>query len=165
MTAVIHDLDDNFHSKISEKYETVIKADGKYAPCQGCFGCWTKHPARCYMKDSLAESCRTVGKADPLIIITRNCYGSYSPAVKNILDRSIGLSTPMSTYRGKQMHHTLRYGKRSLLKVISYGDITEKELETFRKLTERNGINFGYTSVEFFHTDNIESILLREAAL
>ena len=67
------------------------------------------------MKDSLQNACRVLGKTDELIIITRNCYGAYSPAVKNVLDRSIGLSTPFSTYRGKQMHHTLRYGKKKKL--------------------------------------------------
>lgn len=67
------------------------------------------------MKDTLETVCRDVGKADELMIITENCYGAYSPSVKNVLDRSIGISTPFSTYRGKQMHHTLRYGKREKL--------------------------------------------------
>ena len=63
---------------------------------------------------SYATICRTFAAlwdgADELIIITENYYGTYSPFVKAVLDRSIGLSTPLSTYRGGQMHHTLRYG-------------------------------------------------------
>ena len=50
----------------------------------------------------------------------------------------------MSTYRAKQMHHTLRYGKHNLWKNIVYGDISDEEKETFKYLTERNAINFGY---------------------
>ena len=42
-----------------------------------------------------------------------------------VLDRGIGISTPMSTYRGGMMHHTLRYGKHDRLRVFVYGDITE----------------------------------------
>ena len=100
------------------------------------------------MTDSLKEVCRVIGKADELVIISENCYGAYSPAVKNVLDRSIGSSTPMSTYRGKQMHHTLRYGKHKMFQVITYGDITPEEKETFELMAQRNAINDGYEASE-----------------
>ena len=135
----------NCYDKMLEtKCDRMIAADGKYAPCQGCFGCWTKHPAECAMKDKLRQACRVIGQADELVIITKNLYGEYSAAVKNVLDRSIGTSTPFSTYRGRQMHHTLRYGKHQLWKVIVYGEITEEEKETFRYRAERNALNDGY---------------------
>ena len=60
MKVIIHDLGDGYDALLKEKCDSLIAADGKYAPCQGCFGCWTKHPAQCYMKDSLKEVCRTV---------------------------------------------------------------------------------------------------------
>ena len=132
MKVILYDLDRAYDAVIASKCDHAIAADGKYAPCQGCFGCWTKHPAECFMKDQLQQVCRVIGQADELVIITKNLYGEYSAAVKNILDRSIGTSTPFSTYRGRQMHHTLRYGKHDLWKVIVYGDITEAEKETFR---------------------------------
>ena len=148
MKVIIHDLGAEYDKILEEKCDVVISADGKYAPCQGCFGCWTKHPAECYMTDSLKEVCRVIGKADELVIISENCYGAYSPAVKNVLDRSIGSSTPMSTYRGKQMHHTLRYGKHKMFQVITYGDITPEEKETFELMAQRNAINDGYEASE-----------------
>ena len=100
------------------------------------------------MKDALQQACRIIGQADELVIITKNMYGAYSADIKNVLDRSIGTSTPFSTYRGRQMHHTLRYGKHDLWKVIVYGDITETEKETFRYLAERNALNDGYQRSE-----------------
>lgn len=149
MKLILHDLGDEYDKILSNKCDATINANGKYAPCQGCFHCWTKHPAECFMKDSLKEICRIIGKADEFIIITENCYGAYSPAIKNVLDRSIGTSTPMSTYRGKQMHHTLRYGKHPLLRVFAYGDITPAEKTTFAFMAERNAINYGYEKAEF----------------
>lgn len=110
------------------------------------------------MKDRLQEICRIVGTADELVIIAENCYGSYSPQVKNILDRSIGLSTPFSTYRGRQMHHTLRYGKRRLLSVIAYGDMTDAEAATFQLMAERNAVNFGFTESRFQQQAKPESV-------
>ena len=144
MKVILHDLESPYADMIHAKCDHAIAADGKYAPCQGCFGCWTKHPAACFMKDALQQVCRIIGQADELVIVTKNLYGGYSADIKNVLDRSIGTSTPFSTYRGRQMHHTLRYGKHGLWKVIVYGDITDAEKETFRLLARRNAINDGF---------------------
>ena len=144
MRVIIHDLGPKYDEMLSAKCGRSVSADGKYAPCQGCFGCWTKHPAECFMKDKLKQACRVIGQADELVIVTKNLYGGYSAAVKNVLDRSIGTSTPFSTYRGRQMHHTLRYGKHDLWKVIVYGDISEAEKDTFRFTAERNALNDGF---------------------
>ena len=162
MKVILHDLGPEYEALIEGNCDRSIAADGKYAPCQGCFGCWTKHPAECFMKDKLRQVCRVVGQADKLVIITKNLYGGYSAAVKNVLDRSIGTSTPFSTYRGRQMHHTLRYGKHDLWKVIVYGEITEAEKATFRHLAERNAINDGYERAEVLFLSDLSEL---EAAL
>lgn len=148
MRVVVHDLGSEYDELIEARCDRMLAADGAYAPCQGCFGCWTKHPAECFMKDKLRQACRLIGQADELVIITRNLYGEYSTAVKNVLDRSIGTSAPLSTYRGRQMHHTLRYGRHDLWKVIVYCDTTEAERDTFRHLAERNAINDGFARSE-----------------
>ena len=146
MKTVLHDLGKEQNEKFLASADRVVCADGRYAPCQGCFKCWTKHPAACAMKDALHQACRVLGTTDDLTIITENLYGSYSRAVKNILDRSIATSTPFSTYRGGQMHHTLRYGKRNCLRVIVYGSITDAEQNTWQLMTERNAMNMGFTA-------------------
>lgn len=148
MKVIVHDLNSEYGERLASAGDRVIAADGRYAPCQGCFGCWTKRPAECHMKDSLQRVSRILGQADELVIITENLYGGYSADVKNVLDRSIGTSTPLSTYRGRQMHHTLRYGKHRLWKVIVYGDVTEAEKESFRYLAERNAVNDGFERAE-----------------
>lgn len=158
MKVIIHDLGQEYEALIEEKCTHAVAADGKYAPCQGCFGCWTKHPAECFMKDKLQQVCRMIGQADELIIVTKNLYGAYSAAVKNVLDRSIGTSTPFSTYRGKQMHHTLRYGKHDLWKVVVYGEISEAEKATFRYIAERNAINDGYDHSEVIFLKDLSEL-------
>ena len=110
------------------------------------------------MKDKLKQACRVIGHADELVIITKNLYGEYSPAVKNVLDRSIGTSTPFSTYRGRQMHHTLRYGKHDLWKVIVYGEISDAEKETFKFRAERNAINDGYSQSEVVFLTDLDEL-------
>ena len=162
MKVIIHDLGPEYNDMIKARCDCMIEADGKYAPCQGCFGCWTKHPAECFMKDKLQQVCRITGQADELVIVTKNLYGGYSAHVKNVVDRAIGTSTPFSTYRGKQMHHTLRYGRHDLHKVIVYGDITDAEKDTFRYTSERNAINEGFERSEtvFIHDiSELEAVL------
>ena len=110
------------------------------------------------MKDKLRQVCRIIGQSDEVVIITKNLYGGYSAAVKNVLDRSIGTSTPLSTYRGRQMHHTLRYGKHGVWKVVVYGDITDAEKDTFRYLAERNAINDGFERSEVVFIGNPEKL-------
>ena len=144
MKVILHDLGPDHEALIESKCDRALAADGKYAPCQGCFGCWTKHPAECFMKDKLQQICRVIGQADELVIVTKNLYGAYSAAVKNVLDRSIGTSTPLSTYRGRQMHHTLRYGKQNRLHLIVYGSVTEAEKNTWQLMAERNAVNMGF---------------------
>lgn len=162
MKVIVHDLGTEYNEVLQKKCDVVIHADGKYAPCQGCFGCWTKHPATCHMKDSLHQVCRVIGKADELIIISENYYGAYSPVIKNVLDRSIGSSTPLSTYRGKQMHHTLRYGKHDFFRVFTYSDITAEEKATFELTAARNALNDGYRESRVIVLKSLDQL---EAAL
>ena len=144
MKTIIHDLGKEQNERLLAAADRVVHADGRYAPCQGCFNCWTKHPAACEMKDALHEICRVLGTSDEVTVITKNLYGGYSAEIKNLLDRSIGISTPLSTYRGGQMHHTLRYGKRDRLQVIVYGDTSDAEKSTWKLMAERNAINMGF---------------------
>lgn len=106
------------------------------------------------MNDKLKEISCIIGRADELFIITSNYYGTYSPNIKAILDRSIGISTPLSTYRGKQMHHTLRYGKHDIIKILVYGDFLEKEKTSFELMATRNALNYGYKNSQVLFVDN-----------
>ena len=85
MKLILHDLPENCAELVSSKCDRALAADGRYAPCQGCFGCWTKHPATCFMKDKLQEACRILGQADEVTVVTKNLYGGYSAPVKNVL--------------------------------------------------------------------------------
>lgn len=159
MKVIIHDLSKEYNELLREKCDEIIFANGKYANCQGCFSCWTKTPAECFINDTLKKVCQIIGRADELVIITKNFYGTYSPEIKAILDRSIAISTPLSTYRGGQMHHTLRYGKHDLMKVYVYGDFSDKEKNTFKLTVSRNILNLGFEKFEVVFLDDIKNLL------
>ena len=85
MKVIVSDLESQYAGLIEGKSDRIIEANGKYAPCQGCFGCWTKHPAACFMKDTLQQVCRIIGQADELVIITKNLYVIYIESVTHFL--------------------------------------------------------------------------------
>ena len=111
MKTIIHDLNKADFSafELPDENVVVFTADGQYAPCSGCFACWLKNTGFCVMDDSLKHAGALIGQSDPLIIISRLCYGGYSPGVKAVLDRTIGVSLPFFTWRGGQTHHMGRY--------------------------------------------------------
>lgn len=156
MKGIIHDLGDEMNSTLEKSSEdsVVLHANSRYASCQGCFKCWLKNAGFCVMKDSLHHIGALVGQSDPLIIISRCCYGGYSSPVKAVLDRAIGASLPFFTWRGGQTHHIGRYPRRKLLRVCFYGKRTEFEQEIAKEVVERNRLNLDYekADVAFFET-------------
>ena len=91
---------------------------------------------------------KNIAMCSEMLIISQCVYGSYSPFVKNVLDRSIPYIHPYFTVKNGEMHHRQRYKRDFDLKVIFYGnDITPKEKETAEKLVKANAVNF-YSTVE-----------------
>jgi hypothetical protein len=56
------------------------------------------------------------------------------------------------------MHHTLRYGRHDLWKVIVYGNVTDAERNTFRLLAERNAINDGFERSEVLFVQDLTEL-------
>lgn len=159
---VIHDLGLKYEELLNKKYKNVFFADGKYVQCVGCFSCWTKHSTECFIKDKLKNISKKIGASKNLIIITKNYYGMYSPQIKNILDRGIGVSLPLTFYIKGQMHHIPRYKNHEKLIIYVYGKITEDEKATFKFLAERNMINLGYKGfqIKFYKNEKeLEKVL------
>lgn len=145
MNVLLHDLQSGLPQFMLPGENGVVFYAGKNGlPCKGCFHCWLKNPGFCVIPDELQHAGALLGNAETLTIVTRNCFGGYSPAVKTVLDRGIGLSLPLFTYRGKKTHHVCRYPGGKQLTVLFYGDSTPFERETARALVEQNRLNFGF---------------------
>ena len=112
--------------------------------CIGCFGCWTKTPGRCLIKDRAYEFPELMASHKELVVVSRIVFGGVSPEVKAVLDRSIGYMLPFFRIIKGEMHHVQRYERGPDLKYIFYGEeIVQKEKEIAEKLIEANALNFG----------------------
>ena len=123
----------------------------------GCFYCWTKNPGECRIKDGYDNLAELYSKAEKIIIISKCCYGSYSPFIKNVLDRSIPYLLPFFKTKNKEMHHTIRYKKNLSFEVCFYGkNIPNEEKEIAKSMIKANCINLNVTNfnISFLETIN-----------
>ncbi len=144
MRLIVHDLTEEQAKQIlPQNTDTrVIGDDGTIHHCIGCFGCWVKTPAQCVIRDNYGDMGELLSKCDELILVSRCCYGGFSPFVKNVLDRSISYIHPYFTIRDGEMHHRRRYENHFRLNALFYGtDITEKEKKTAENLAHANALN------------------------
>ena len=158
MKIILHDFDEKKFDALFQKKDpdTIIISDsGTIRNCIGCFGCWIKTPGICVLKDGYNNMGELLSKCDELIIISKCVYGSYSPFIRNVWDRSIPYLLPYFITRNNETHHRRRYENTFSLSVHFYGeDITQEEQETAKSLVKANGVNFYSTENKaYFHND------------
>lgn len=146
MNLLIHDLDSKQFQMLfpnRNKNTRIISDTGSIRSCIGCFGCWIKTPGKCVIKDGYDHMGEVLSQADHVVIISKCCYGGYSPFVKTVLDRSISYLLPFFKIKNNETHHRPRYKNRFQFSVYFYGEhITPQEMETAQKLIKANSINF-----------------------
>jgi len=154
MNLLIHDqnsIDAENILKDNSKGTVIISDNGKIHPCICCFGCWVKTPGQCIINDGYNNMGSLLSKCDQLIIISRCFYGGYSPFVKNVLDRSVcPYQLPYFINKNGETRHPKRYKNNITLSVHFYGDISEIEKETARKLVDK--LSFYKNKVSFYYT-------------
>lgn len=145
MKLFIHDLEIEDFQRIVPNLSNkvmVINDDETIHHCIGCFGCWVKTPAACVIRDKYGDMGEVLSKCKELIVISRCCYGGFSPFIKNVFDRSISYIHPYFEIRNGEMHHRKRYDNQINMQVYFYGEnITEKEKHTAEALIKANSIN------------------------
>ena len=163
MRLIIHDLSKEQckflgFEMLSAKENIIVDGNGKNHYCIGCFGCWFKTPGRCVIKDEYQKMGEMISKVDELLIISKVTFGSYSSAVKNVLDRSISYVSPYFVIRNGEMHHKERYHKKLKVSAVFYGeDITGAEKETSVDLVVANAVNLNGTigNIDFVNSFEI----------
>lgn len=141
MKLVVTDILD-FDLNVEGEHKLVVVRDD-IKQCVGCFGCWVKTPGKCVICDGYENNSADMGRCDEYIIVSKCCYGSFSPNIKKLLDRSIGYVHPDFELRGGEMHHKRRYDNVINLTAYFYGEnITEEDKETCKELVSANADNF-----------------------
>lgn len=102
-------------------------------PCTGCFNCWLKTPGICVFKDDAAEIMKAEINSDRVLYLCPVTWGSYSPSLKILQDRSLGRVLPFFVTHKGETHHPPRYEKSPVPFLAGYGgEIDPDEEELFR---------------------------------
>ncbi len=155
MKVLLHDLGEDFFRDLGGDFE-VINADVAAAPCQGCFRCWTQNPGYCVYADAFQHSGAAVGNSENVVIVSRLCYGGYSPPVKRFLDRGISDSLPFFTIRKGKTYHINRYQAKKELTVYFYGECSDFERETAEEYVARHAVNMQAARHRVFFAQRVE---------
>ena len=141
------------------KDSVVITDNGKMRNCIGCFGCWIKTPAKCIIKDGYENLGKQFSNCSELLIISKCVYGSVSPLIKNIFDRSISYIHPYFEIVNGEMHHKRRYDNTFKITVYFYGEnISDREKETAQKLLKAMAVNFHSSINKIIFLNNINEL-------
>lgn len=158
---IVHDVDLGVKvAEVSSEDRYVNASQEGIRSCKGCFSCWVRTPGICIIDDQIQGFAGWLSESDEFVILSRCTYGGYSPQIKNVFDRSIGFLLPYFTIRqDKRMHHLIRVEKPRELRVLFYGDISERERKTAEKIVKANAINLNVASHRVsFYTSAEEAI-------
>ena len=136
------------------------------ANCVGCFGCWTKTPGKCVIRDDAVKVYPAIAKSDTLLYISRIKYGGYDTVMKKMLERAIPVQQAFIRLVDGETHHVQRNVVPKKAVIIGYGDISPEEQKIFRLLVERNAKNMSFQSYRIiFVTENeVEAAVRNEVS-
>ena len=156
---IIHDVPAELMAGFADPGEDIlIDANQIQRYCIGCFGCWLKTPGTCVIKDGFENMGKRLSEVSEFILISKATFGSYSSAVKNVLDRSISYVLPFFEIRNGEMHHGERYFNDLKISAVFYGCLTEAEKRTAESLVKANAVNLNAELGKVHFVESTEAV-------
>lgn len=136
----------------------------KIANCVGCFGCWTKTPGKCVIRDDAVGVYPAIAASDRVLYVSRVKYGGYDTIMKTMLERAIPVQQAFIRLLHGETHHVQRAVAPKQAVILAYGDISPREQQVFRRLVERNASNMNFEShrVVFVPEHEVEDAVKKE---
>lgn len=133
----------------------------KISNCIGCFGCWTKTPGKCVIRDDAVKVYPKIAESCKILYISRVKYGSYDTVMKTMLERALPIQQAFIRLLNGETHHIQRAVVPKRATIIGYGSISEEEQEIFTQLVARNAANMSFEDYRVIFTQ--ESMLEQTA--
>ena len=105
---------------VSDRHLEILELEGssiqwvdmshtKITNCVGCYGCWTKTPGKCVIRDDAVRIYPSIAESDHLMYVSKIKYGCYENSTGTGHSHPTGLhpsfargNPPCSTKRGPQ---------------------------------------------------------------
>lgn len=131
-----------------EEVKYVDLSTLKIANCMGCFGCWTKTPGRCVIRDDATKVYPYIAQSEAVLYVSRLRYGGYDIPMKTMLERAIPIQQAFIRIYHGESHHVQRAVRMKKATIVAYGDMEEEEKDIFRQLVGRNAHNMSFSEYE-----------------
>ena len=166
MNLVLSDRNLNVFKEHHPTTEFIDLSTCKIANCIGCFGCWTKTPGKCVIRDDAIKVYPQIAASDRILYVSRIKYGGYDTIMKTMLERSIPVQQAFIRLLHGETHHVQRNVVPKKAVIIGYGDISPEEQNIFSLLVERNAKNMSFESyrIIFVTEDEVEAAVSNEVA-
>lgn len=116
------------------------------AQCRGCFGCWTRTPGRCVIRDDGERILREVAAADVMVIASPVEMGLTTALTRRMTERLLPLLHPHFEVVEGEVHHRQRYARRARLALLHGADgVDAEDEEILAVLHRRMALNYGTT--------------------
>lgn len=135
----------------------------KIAPCMGCFGCWTKTPGRCVIRDDATKIYPCIARSEEVLYVSRLRYGGYDSVMKTMLERAIPVQQAFIRIHKGETHHVQRAVVPKKATIVAYGETDSEERQIFSDLIARNACNMSFESHEIiFTTEAMTDVVVKE---
>ena len=153
-----------------EKKDDIVFVDlsaKNIANCVGCFGCWTKTPGKCVIRDDATKIYPLIAKSDTLLYVSRIRYGSYDTVMKTMLERAIPVQQAFIRLVDGETHHVQRNVLPKHASIIAYGARSEEEQALFEQLVSRNAhnMNFADYRIRFTTEEDVQQLVCQEVEI
>lgn len=136
----------------------------KIANCVGCFGCWTKTPGKCVIRDDAVKVYPLIASSRHILYVSRIRYGGYDTTMKTMLERAIPVQQAFIRLVDGETHHVQRAVVPKEAVIIAYGASSPEEQDIFRRLVARNAKNMSFKNYRILFAEEsvIENIVRHE---
>ena len=162
MKLILSDRDLDIEMKNDDSTRYIDLSSLTISNCVGCFGCWTKTPGKCVIRDDAVSVYPVIAKSDEVIYVSRIKYGGYDTVMKTMLERAIPVQQAFIRILDGETHHIQREVAPKKATVIAYGDIGDDEKDIFMQLVSRNAYNMNFQTYEVIFTEEPD---VRDAVL
>lgn len=144
--------------------ELIDLSELKISNCIGCFGCWTKTPGRCVIRDDAVKVYPKIAESRRVLYVSKVRYGGYDTIMKTMLERSLPVQQAFIRLLNGETHHVQRFVVPKQATVVGYGNISGEEREIFTQLVKRNASNMCFEDyrVIFSQEDTLEQTVMNE---
>lgn len=160
MKLIMSDRPLDIHVQPMEDIRYFDLSSLKIANCMGCFGCWTKTPGRCVIRDDATQIYPCIAQSETVLYVSRLAYGGYDTPMKTMLERAIPVQQAFIRIHQGETHHVQRDVKLKRATIIDYGDTDEEAVcrcpsKRFSSILKNLGSSSASPETSYLHSDKL----------